>query len=199
MKRVPLFEFTLNGQFVRQHPSLVAAAQALHVFPQMVTKHLSGKVKSIRQRVLSRSPQFPGYQTNPRFITTAILAYDLTTDGRLIGNYHTLVEASHATGIGRRTIYNQCCKPTSIRNRGDYRFFFQAGKVASHIPLERIYQIDSHGHIVDRFRTLEAAGAAIGERGQSIQRSIQRKQPFAGYRWERRYCIEMIERNSPAG
>jgi hypothetical protein len=108
-----IYQYDLNGNFIREWESASIAAKEYNVTRASVTSAANDKIKDVKSSAgylwnYKKFDRLPAYTKN--FITTKILQLDL--NGNFIKSWDSIIEASRELKI-RNTCISSAASPTS--------------------------------------------------------------------------------------
>lgn len=181
-KARPIFQYTMEGAFVRRWDYIAEAAKALGISKNNICTCAVGRMTSVggyiwryeMAEVEAFVPAFKAGAENPAHRPVA--QYDL--DGRLVRRWGCAMEA--AAAVGRSPSAISACANGRGRTSAGYVWRYEAAWQRS----RNVEQYDKAGTLVGSWPSAAAAAAGVGCRTSNISRCARGlRGTAAGYVW----------------
>ena len=195
-RRVEVICYDLNGNFIREYPSLNNAAEHVSVPANAIGQAISGTTKSAGGfQWLIKSLEYPK-KINPYIIQNnglPIGQYDL--NGNLLASFESLLDAERKLGYSEGAIRAAMNRGSKIK--GLSSFFVQYEKYQRIEPKVDSFNAPLHGfakgvvqlsldgkYLVKRFNSVKQAASSIGkETGHISSACLGNRETAYGFKW----------------
>lgn len=183
-------QFDLDGNFIKEFPSMSLAAEEVGISPNILTKCCQGKTDhcGLYQWKYSDDDNHTIKQLSNKEVSLyerKILQYDLKKN--LLNVYNSMDEATKQTNVAKSSICNVCKGKKNTAGGYIWRYFDDPLTEQDHVKTKekKILQFDKLGNLIREFPSLSSASKETGICLASIGFNCQQKRKSAGgYIWK---------------
>lgn len=181
---IPVTAYDLNGDFIKDFPSEVEAAEFAKVSKATISFCLCGNGRSAGGYQWTRKgDNSPGRYK--KCDTLSVIQYNL--EGVFLNKFSSVQEASEFSGVSKAMIYESCRKSTD--RGGNYLWRWEKDsppKKYYHRCMKLVNQYDLEGNFIKQYESINEAGRSVSKNGGSnIYYCCQGKRKTAyGYVWK---------------
>lgn len=188
LKRKPVFQFDLYGNFIKEYPSAKEAAEAIKVNHSLICRCAR------RETLHTHGYQWSYYRNDETicdissFIVNRdkeVLQLDLQTN-EIFNIFPSLTEASKATGIAKSTISKAC--RGMARSAGGFAWKYSHLDIEPYLKVKNgkaVLQFHKNGTYMREYASISEAGRVTGINISNIsQVCLNKRKTAGGYKWK---------------
>lgn len=185
---IPVIQYDLDGNFIKEWPSLTNAANALSCETNCISMCCYHKIASAKNyiwRHVGDAVSEEDVIKAKERAETRCCAYDL--DGNFIKMFDTCKIAASELGVTLRNLYD-CCNRKLHRVK-NYIFRYEGDG----ITIDDLWQLSrangkpvlqiKDGSVIGEFESAVEAGKELGISGNNVRGSCTNNKPYKGYTW----------------
>lgn len=173
----PVFQYDLNGAFVKQFDSLHQAADSVQGQTQSIKKCCNRQYKYAYDSIWRFYKQ-PQLDLKKELAT--ILCYDLKGD--YVDSYSSMTEAEQITGVPRASIGAACRHKAHRGGRFQWRYADDETPLEI-VPILYICQYDLNDNLLNTYDSISQASKATKISRRSISNAIKNKTVINNSKW----------------